>query len=325
MRPKERRETGQTDLFRARLDQIVDLNHPLVKLSGAIDWSFVEERCGAVYTDEPGRPPLPTRLMAGLAILKHMHDRSDEVLCERWIETPCWQLFCGEEFFQHTPPFDRSSLTRWRQRMGEERPIALIQESLAVATRTGAAKPADFRQVVIDTTVQEKAITFPTDAKLMHRARERLVRLAQKHGVMLRQTYVRVGKAAQKRELLRPEPGDIDKGLGPGQHCEQRQQKHLVERIHHLAALARVRQIVKIAQKNNGFSKGPTIRRGVHPRTPPSNQKGLDGFRTSRLCHPFLRPIALRVRPASLDGATATVRNARLRKVICTESLEAQA
>src|SRR3954462_9623773 len=177
MRPKERRETGHPDLFRARLDQIVDLNHPLVKLSGAIDWSFLEERCGAVYTDEPGRPPLPTRLMAGLAILKHMHDRSDEVLCERWIETPCWQLFCGEQFFQHTPPFDRSSLTRWRQRMGEERLIALIQESLAVATRTGAAKPADFQQVIVDTTVQEKAITFPTDAKLMHRARERLVRL----------------------------------------------------------------------------------------------------------------------------------------------------
>ena len=71
-----------------------------------------------------------------------------------------------------------------------------MQESLAVATRTGAAKPADFQQVIVDTTVQEKAITFPTDAKLMHRARERLVRLAQKHGVMLRQSYVRVGKVA---------------------------------------------------------------------------------------------------------------------------------
>jgi len=80
--------------------------------------------------------------------------------------------------------------------MGEERMIALIQESLAVATRVGAAKPADFQQIIIDTTVQEKAITFPTDAKLMHRARERLVRLAQKHGVMLRQSYVRVGKVA---------------------------------------------------------------------------------------------------------------------------------
>src|SRR5215204_5957976 len=105
MRPMERRETGQRDLFRARLDQIVDLDHPLVKLVRAIDWGFLEERCGAVYTDGPGRPPLPTRLMAGLAILKHMHDLSDEVLCERWLENPYDQLFCGEELFQHKLPF----------------------------------------------------------------------------------------------------------------------------------------------------------------------------------------------------------------------------
>jgi IS5 family transposase len=196
MRPKERRETGQTDLFRARLDQIVDPTHALVKLSGAIDWTFLETRFGAVYDDDPGRPPLPTRLMAGLAILKHLHDVSDKLLCERWIENPYFQLFCGEEFFQHQLPFDRSSLTRWRQRMGEDTLIVLLQESLSVATRTGAAKPADFRQVIIDTTVQEKAITFPTDAKLMHRARERLVRLAKKHEVSLRQSYARVGKRA---------------------------------------------------------------------------------------------------------------------------------
>jgi transposase, IS5 family len=196
MRPNERRETGQTDLFRARLDQIVDPHHPLVKLSGAIDWTFLETRFGEVYDHDPGRPPLPTRLMAGLAILKHLHDLSDEVLCERWIENPYYQLFCGEEFFCHKLPFDRSSLTRWRQRMGEERLVALLQESLSVATRTGAAKPADFRQVIIDTTVQEKAITFPTDAKLMHRARERLVRLAKAKGVALRQSYARVGKLA---------------------------------------------------------------------------------------------------------------------------------
>jgi IS5 family transposase len=196
MRPKERRDTGQTDLFRARLDQIINPTHALVKLASVIDWRFLEDRFGSVYDDDPGRPPLPTRLMAGLAILKHLHDLSDEVLCERWIENPYLQLFCGEEFFQHQLPFDRSSLTRWRQRMGEEKLMALLQESLSVATRTGAAKPADFRQVIIDTTVQEKAITFPTDAKLMHRARERLVRLAKEKGVRLRQSYTRVGKIA---------------------------------------------------------------------------------------------------------------------------------
>jgi IS5 family transposase len=196
MRPRERRDSGQSDLFRARLDQIVDLNHALAKLGRSIDWRFLEERFGEVYSDTSGQPPLPTRLMAGLAILKHMHNLSDEALCERWLENPYFQLFCGEEFFQHKPSFDRSSLTRWRQRMGEEKLVALIQESLNVATRTGAAKPADFAKVIVDTTVQPKAVAFPTDAKLMHRARERLVRLAKHHGVPLRQSYERVGKYA---------------------------------------------------------------------------------------------------------------------------------
>jgi IS5 family transposase len=196
MRPKERRETGEQDLFRSRLDQIIDLEHALVKLAKAIDWRFLEERLGAVYSEKPGHPPLPTRLMAGLAILKHSYDLSDEALCARWVENPYFQHFCGEKFFQHRLAFDRSSLTRWRQRMGEERLLALLQESLATAARTGALKPSDLSRVVVDTTVQEKAVTFPTDAKLIYRARERLVRQAKRCGVKLRQSYVRVGKLA---------------------------------------------------------------------------------------------------------------------------------
>ena len=129
MRPKERRDTGQSDLLRSRLDAIIDMNHALVKLARTIDWSFLERQFGAVYEDKPGRPPLPTRLMAGLAILKHTYDLSDEVLCERWVENPYYQFFCGEEFFQHRLVLDRSSLTRWRQRMGEEKLQALLQES----------------------------------------------------------------------------------------------------------------------------------------------------------------------------------------------------
>ena len=118
MRPRERRESGKQDLFRSRLDQIIDMNHALVKLARTIDWRFLEEKFGAVYTDKPGQPPLPTRLMAGLAILKHTYDLSDEALCDRLVENPYFQYFCGEEFFQHALVFDRSSLTRWRQRMG---------------------------------------------------------------------------------------------------------------------------------------------------------------------------------------------------------------
>jgi IS5 family transposase len=196
MRPRERRESGKQDLFRSRLDQIIDLDHALAKLTRTIDWGFLEECFGAVYTDGPGQPPLPTRLMAGLAILKHTFDLSDEALCERWVENPYYQYLCGEEFFQHRLIFDRSSLTRWRQRMGEEKLQSLVQESLAIATKTGAMKPSDLSRVIVDTTVQPKNVMFPTDAKLLNRAREILVRLAKKSGVGLRQSYARVGKFA---------------------------------------------------------------------------------------------------------------------------------
>jgi transposase, IS5 family len=196
MRPRERRESGEQDLFRSRLDQVINMDHALVKLARTIDWRFLEEKFGAVYADGTGRPPLPTRLMAGLAILKHTYNLSDEVVCEHWIENPYYQYFCGEEFFQHRLPFDRSSMTNWRNRMGEERLQALLQESLAVATRAGAMKPGDLARVIVDTTVQPKNITFPTDAKLLNRAREKLVKLAKKLSVDLRQSYTRVGKFA---------------------------------------------------------------------------------------------------------------------------------
>ncbi|MBT1517020.1 IS5 family transposase [Bradyrhizobium sp. SRL28] len=194
MRPRERRESGEQDLFRSRLDQVINMDHALVKLARTIDWGFLEQKFGAVYADGSGRPPLPTRLMAGLAILKHTYNLSDEMVCELWIENPYYQYFCGEEFFQHRLPLDRSSMTNWRHRMGDERLQALLQESLAVATRTGAMKPGDLARVIVDTTVQPKNITFPTDAKLLNRAREKLVKLAKKLGVGLRQSYTRVGK-----------------------------------------------------------------------------------------------------------------------------------
>ena len=196
MRPRERRESGEQDLFRARLDQIIDMEHALVRLARTIDWGFLETTFGAVYEDGAGRPPLPTRLMAGLAILKHTYNLSDEVVCELWLENPYYQYFCGEEFFRHRLPFDRSSMTHWRNRMGAERLQALLQESLAAATRSGAIKPADLACAVVDTTVQPKNVTFPTDAKLVNRAREKLVTLAKKLGVELRQSYARVGKLA---------------------------------------------------------------------------------------------------------------------------------
>ena len=195
MRPRAQ-SRGQDDLFRSRLDQIIDMRHELVRLGGLVDWRVIGDKLGEVYSDGPGQPPLPTRLMAGLAILKHTFNLSDEELVARWVENPYFQHFCGEEHFRHTAPFDRSSMTRWRQRMGEERLEVLLQESLAVAVKTEAIEVKDLSKVIVDTTVQEKAITFPTDAKLLNRARVMLVKLAKAHGLVLRQGYPKVGKLA---------------------------------------------------------------------------------------------------------------------------------
>jgi len=190
------RDERQGDLLQLPLDQIIDMNHALVRLRREINWGFLDDRFSAECQAGPGHPPLPTQLVAGLLILKHMHNLSDEALCARWLENPYFQYFCGEESFQHRLPFDRSSLTRWRQRLGEDQLSALLQESLSVAHKTGALAGKDLERVAVDTTVQPKNVAFPTDVRLMHKALVMLVRLARKHGVRLRQSYVRVAKRA---------------------------------------------------------------------------------------------------------------------------------
>jgi IS5 family transposase len=190
------RDDRQRDLLRPALDRIIDMGHPLVRLAEQIDWEFLDGRFASVCAAGPGQPPLPTRLVAGLFILKHMHGLSDEVLCARWVENPYFQYFCGEQSFCHRLPFDRSSLTRWRQRLGEAELQALLQESLRVAHATGALATKDLERVAVDTTVQPKAVAHPTDARLMHRALEKLVALAERSGVKLRQSYRRVAKRA---------------------------------------------------------------------------------------------------------------------------------
>jgi IS5 family transposase len=190
------RDERQKDLFRPALDQIIAMGHPLVRLAGEIDWEYLEGRFSAVCEAGPGQPPLPPRLIAGLFILKHTHSLSDEVLCTRWLENPYYQYFCGEQAFRHELPFDRSSMTRWRRRLGEEHLAALLQESLSVAHKTQALETKDLERVVVDTTVQPKAVSHPTDARLIHRAIEKLVVLAKREGVPLRQSYLRVAKRA---------------------------------------------------------------------------------------------------------------------------------
>ncbi len=194
MRPKQQGDDGSGDLYRARLEQIIDMGHELVRLGQAIDWGWIDGELAELYAPL-GRPAVPTRFMIGLLLLKHIYALSDEGVCERWVYDPYFQYFTGEAFFQHRFPHERSGLSHWRERIGE-RLEALLAESLRVAHASGALRTRDLTKLSVDTTVQPKAITFPTDAKLLHGAVVKLGRLARKHGVALRQSYVRLAKRA---------------------------------------------------------------------------------------------------------------------------------
>ena len=194
MRPKQQEATGSGDLFRARLEQIINMKHELAHLAGSIDWAWLDGEIAPLYS-EKGRPGIATRFVIGLMLLKHIYGLSDEGVCERWVYDPYFQFFTGEEFFQHTFPHERSDLSHWRKRLGDRLEL-LLAESLRVAHASGALRSKDLARVTIDTTVQPKAIAFPTDAKLLHAAIKGLNRLARKHGVRLRQSYLRVAKHA---------------------------------------------------------------------------------------------------------------------------------
>lgn len=172
----------------------MSLEHPLVKLAGAIDWQRFEEAFGVTFDEETGRPAISTRLMVALHYLKYAFDLSDEQVVARWIENPYWQYLSGMKFFQHVLPIDPSSMTRWRKRIGEAGAEELLKETIHTGLRTDAVKRWQLKRVNADTTVQEKDVRHPTDARLYQRARERLVAQARREGIELRQSYVRVGK-----------------------------------------------------------------------------------------------------------------------------------
>ena len=195
MRPRERSETPQSDLFRLKLVNVIDGRHELCRLAQRMRWSELADQFGALYAEQ-GRPGVPIRLMVGLQYLKHAFGLSDEVVVKTWVENPYWQYFCGEEYFQHELPIDPSQMTRFRTRLGESGCEQLLKLTIAAGVATQAVKPSSFAQVTVDTTVQEKAIAFPTDGRLYHKGRVWLVRLARHSDIKLRQSYVRKGKQA---------------------------------------------------------------------------------------------------------------------------------
>jgi len=195
MQPKDiSYEESHGDLFRSSLEQILDHRHPLYVLSNKIDWKRFDVSFGALFAQKKGRPALPTRLVVGLHYLKHAFDESDESVVARLLENPYWQYFCGFKHFQHALPIDPSSMTRWRKRLGPEKLEELLTVTIHTAKEEKLLTEKHVERVNVDTTVQEKAIAFPTDARLYHKARRVLVKIARKMKINLRQSYERNGK-----------------------------------------------------------------------------------------------------------------------------------
>ena len=159
-----------------------------------MDWSVFEQQLGSTYHATHGAPGVSTRLMVALHYLKYQHDLSDEGVVQHWVENPYWQHFSGEQFFQHEMPIDPSSMTRWRKRLGEAGAETMLKATIDTGLRMKVITPAQLRHVNVDTTVQTKAVRFPTDARLYDRARERLVKTARKAGLQIKQSYERVGR-----------------------------------------------------------------------------------------------------------------------------------
>lgn len=195
MRPSKQIDTGQQELFRSRLDQIIDLNHPLSRLAHLVDWERLHPEFASSYAPV-GRAGLPIQLMIGLNLLKHIYALSDEEVCARWVENPYFQYFCGEVFFQHRFPIERSSLSHFRNRIEPSRYDALLQESLAIACQIGALKLKALKALALDTTVQEKNIAHPTEHNLLYKAITKLSTVARQAGIKIRQSYTRVVQQA---------------------------------------------------------------------------------------------------------------------------------
>jgi IS5 family transposase len=163
-------------------------NHELVRLAKEVDWLWIEEQLQSYYAEQ-GRPSVPIRTIVGMLLLKHLFNESDESVLDRWVENPYWQYFTGEQFFQHHPPFDSTDFPKFRHRIREEGMEKVL--ALTVKLHPGAEKE---QEVQIDTTVQEKAITFPTDTKLQKKIIEKCRDIAEREGIQLRQSYKRTLK-----------------------------------------------------------------------------------------------------------------------------------
>ena len=195
MRPKTSESEGhQLELGAVLLESFINMKDELVILGKVIDWKHFGKKFGESFHERQGRPGLPTRLMVGLTYLKYLHNLSDERVIKQFMQNPYWQYFCGYICFQTKAPLEDSSLTRFRERLGEQGAEELLKQTIEVALRAGLLKKSALKEVIVDTTVQEKNISYPRDAMLINKAREHLVDEAKREDISLRQSYKIKGK-----------------------------------------------------------------------------------------------------------------------------------
>jgi len=186
---------GVGDLFKSSLESLLDMKHELIQLSQLIEWDFLEDSLSSYYDDSMGRRAKPIRLMAGLLMLQHAYKASDEGLLRTWLENPYWQYFCGYEYLETKLPIHPTSLVKFRKKIGKKGIKIILGETLKIAIRAKMIKKKELQKVIVDTTVQPKNVTYPTDAKNFYKGIKILVKYANKEGVILRQNYTRVAKA----------------------------------------------------------------------------------------------------------------------------------
>ena len=191
----------QLNVFRIPLVNVINMHHELVLLAQRIDWEKIKQEF-SVYYPGLGRPAVPIRKMVGSMLLKQMYNLGDETFVERWIENPYWQYFCGEVYFQYEEPYDPSDFVHFRKRIGEEGAQKILKLSLSLFD----SKEVHEKEILIDTTVQEKNITFPTDSKLHKKIIEGCLKIAERENIKLRQRYTRIVKQLMIDQRFREHP-----------------------------------------------------------------------------------------------------------------------
>lgn len=195
-------KTPQLNMYQVPLIQFIDKSHELCQAAEQIDWDELERDLSDYYCVDNGRPSIPIRKIVGVILLKRTYSESDESVVDRWKENPYWQHFCGEVNFQHEWPFDPTELVKFRKRMGERGMERILKLSIDLFEE----KEIQEKRVLVDSTVQEKNITFPTDTKLQKKIVEKCRDIAAKEGIVLRQSYKRTLKQLMIDQRFRDHP-----------------------------------------------------------------------------------------------------------------------